>query len=98
MLENTNVGHITILNTRNQLITSLDSTLCKGQGLVTAKHFLGSCKLRRLIFFLGKPIRLQLYDFHVILHLVVKHCCTRSAVLCFTDQSEYSSMILHLVV
>ena len=31
--------------------------------------------------FSRKPIRLQVYDFHVILHLVAKQHCTRSAVL-----------------
>ena len=31
--------------------------------------------------FLRKPIRLQLYDFHVMLHPVAKQRCTRSAVL-----------------
>ena len=67
----------------------------KGSGELNAFLILASS----VVLFLRKPIRLQLYDFHVILHLITTEIsCTMSAELSWkfiVNQSKCSSLILH---
>ena len=62
-----------------QLVSYPDPTLCEERVWWHLSTFLVLASSAFL--FSHKPIRLQVYDFHVILHLVAKQHCTRSAVL-----------------